>query len=229
MNGSGPTRRVRLSEEGPAVSDRIDSISARIDQQQLVQQLVESARSEGVELVGPEGMLTGLTKTVLETALEAEMTELGYEPHDPDGHHSGNSRNGTRPKTVQTETGPVEIEAPRDRDASFEPTIVTQRRRRLSGIDEIVLSLSARGRTTGEIAAHFDDVYGAKVSKDTNSRITDKVVEEMNEWAQRSLDAVYPVVFIDALHLKVRDGQSRSTWRRHVPAAAQSPKPSAGR
>jgi transposase-like protein len=183
-------------------------MSARIDQQQLAQQLVESARSEGVELVGPDGMLTGLTKTVLETALEAEMTEhLGYEAHAPAGHHSGNSRNGTRPKTVQTEIGPVEIEVPRDRDASFEPTIVKKRQRRLSGIDEIVLSLSARGLTTGEIAAHFDDVYGAKVSKDTISRITDKVVEEMNDWAQRPLDAVYPVVFIDALHLKVRDGQ----------------------
>lgn len=190
------------------MNDRLEPMSAQIDQRELAQQLVESARSEGVELVGPDGMLTGLTKTVLETALEAELTEhLGYEAHDPAGHHSGNSRNGTRTKTVQTEIGPVEIEVPRDRDASFEPTIVKKRQRRLSGIDEVVLSLSARGLTTGEIAAHFADVYGATVSKDTISRITDKVIEEMQSWANRPLDPIYPVVFIDAIHLKVRDGQ----------------------
>lgn len=161
-----------------------------------------------MELVGPDGMLTGLTKTVLETALEAEMTEhLGYEAHDPAGDHSGNSRNGTRAKTVLTEIGPVEIEVPRDRDASFEPQLVRKRQKRLSGIDDLVLSLSARGLTTGEIAAHFDEVYGTKVSKDTISRITDKVIDEMAEWSQRPLDATYPVIFIDAIHLKVRDGQ----------------------
>src|SRR5690606_34357526 len=125
----------------------------------------------------PDGVLTGLTKQVLETALEAEMTEhLGYEPHDPGGHHSGNSRNGTRAKTVTTEIGPVQIEVPRDRDGSFEPQLVKKRQRRLSGIDEIVLSLTARGLTTGEVAAHFAEVYGATVSKDTISRITDKVI-----------------------------------------------------
>jgi putative transposase len=180
----------------------------RIDQQQLAQQLVEAARADGVELVGPGGLLAGLTKTVLETALEAEMTEhLGYERHDPGGRDGGNSRNGTRTKTVLTEIGPVEIEVPRDRDASFDPVIVRKRQRRLDGIDEIVLSLTARGLTTGEIAAHFEEVYGAKVSRDTISRITDKVVEEMSEWQNRPLDPVYPVLFIDAIHLKVRDGQ----------------------
>lgn len=168
---------------------------AEIDQQQLAQQLVESARSEGVELVGPDGMLTGLTKQVLETALEAEMTEhLGYGPHDPAGQHSGNSRNGTRAKTVQTEIGPVQIEVPRDRDGSFEPQLVKKRQRRLSGIDEIVLSLTARGLTTGEVAAHFAEVYGAKVSKDTISRITDKVVEEMAEWRKPSPQRTVPRV-----------------------------------
>ncbi|HEX4686926.1 MAG TPA: IS256 family transposase [Pseudonocardia sp.] len=181
---------------------------ARIDQQQLAQQLVDSARQDGVELVGPGGLLTGLTKTVLETALEAELDEhLGYDKHAVEGRDGGNSRNGTRPKTVLTEIGPVQIEVPRDRDGSFDPQLVRKRQRRLSGIDEIVLSLSARGLTTGEIAAHFDEVYGAKVSKDTISKITDKVLEEMTEWAQRPLDSVYPVIFIDAIHVKVRDGQ----------------------
>jgi putative transposase len=123
------------------------------------------------------------------------------------GRNRENSRNGTRAKTVQTEVGPVEIEVPRDRDGSFEPGIVRKRQRRLDGIDEIVLSLTARGLTTGEVAAHFADVYGATVSKDTISRITDKVIEDMTEWRHRPLDRVYPVMFIDAIMVKVRDGQ----------------------
>ena len=190
------------------MTDTIGPMPARIDQQQLAQDLVQAARADGVELVGPGGLLTGLTKTVLETALDAEMNEhLGYDKHAVAGRDGGNSRNGTRTKTVLTEIGPVEIEVPRDRDASFEPVIVRKRQRRLNGIDEIVLSLTARGLTTGEVAAHFDEVYGAKVSKDTISRITDKVVEEMTEWQNRPLDAVYPVLFVDAIHVKVRDGQ----------------------
>jgi transposase-like protein len=108
---------------------------------------------------------------------------------------------------VLTEIGPVEIEVPRDRDGSFEPQIVRKRQRRLDGIDEIVLSLTARGLTTGEVAAHFAEVYGARVSKDTISKITDKVIEEMTEWQNRPLDRVYPVLFIDAIVVKVRDGQ----------------------
>jgi putative transposase len=169
---------------------------------------VERARAEGVDLVGPGGLLTGLTKTVLETALEAEMSEhVGYDKHDPAGRNGQNSRNGTRTKTVLTEVGPVEIEVPRDRDGSFDPVIVRKRQRRLDGIDQIVLSLTARGLTTGEVAAHFAEVYGAKVSKDTISRITDKVVEEMSAWQARPLDRVYPVVFVDAIVVKIRDGQ----------------------
>ena len=180
----------------------------KIDQQQLAEQLVEQAGAEGSKLVGPDGLLAGLTKNVLETALEAEMSEhLGYDKHEAAGRNGENSRNGTRSKTVLTEIGPVEIEVPRDRDGSFEPGIVKKRQRRLDGIDEIVLSLTARGLTTGEIAAHFAEVYGARVSKDTITRITDKVFEEMTEWQHRPLDRVYPVMFIDAIVVKVRDGQ----------------------
>jgi transposase-like protein len=179
-----------------------------IDQQQLAQDLVDRARAEGVELVGPGGLLTGLTKTVLETALETELSEhLGYDKHDPAGRNRGNSRNGTRAKTVLTEIGPVEIEVPRDREGSFEPVIVRKRQRRLTGVDGIVLSLTARGLTTGEVSAHLAEVYGASVSKDTISRITDAVVEEMTEWCHRPLDRVYPVLFVDAIVVKVRDGQ----------------------
>jgi len=108
---------------------------------------------------------------------------------------------------VLTEIGPVQIEVPRDTDPSFDPQIVKKRQRRLTGVEEIVLSLSAKGLPTGEIAAHFDDAYGAKVSKDTISRITDKVIGEMTEWANRPLDSVYPVIFNDAIHVKIRDGQ----------------------
>jgi transposase-like protein len=181
---------------------------SRIDRQKLAQQLVEQARAEGLELIGAGGLLTGLTKTVLETALEAELSEhLGYDRHDPAGRNGENSRNGHRPKKVLTELGPVDINVPRDREGTFEPAIVRKRQRRLDSIDEIVLSLTARGLTTGEIAAHFADVYGATVSKDTISRITDKVAAEMADWAARPLDRVYPVVFLDAIVVKVRDGQ----------------------
>lgn len=190
--------------------EMIDPVTGEIiDQQQIAEQLLAQAKEQGVSLVGPGGLLGGLTKTVLETALEAEMTEhLGCEKHA--SSNGENARNGTRSKTVLTEVGAVEIDVPRDRDGSFQPKIVRKRQRRLDGIDEIGLSLTARGLTTGEVAAHFDDVYGASVSKDTISKITDKVIEEMTEWQNRPLDRVYPVVFIDAIVVKVRDGQVRN-------------------
>ena len=126
------------------MTEMIEPMPAAIDQEQLARDLVERARADGVELTGPGGLLTGLTKTVLETALEAEMTgHLGYEKHDPAGRDGGNSRNGTRTKTVQTEIGPVEIEVPRDRGGTFEPVVVRKRQRRLDGIDRIVVSLTA--------------------------------------------------------------------------------------
>ncbi|MEU3476557.1 IS256 family transposase [Rhodococcus sp. NPDC006774] len=190
------------------MTETLDPMADEVDQKQLAEQLLAQAKEQGVELMGPNGLLNQLTKNVLETALDAEMTEhLGYERHDAAGRGSGNSRNGTRSKTVLTEIGPVEIDVPRDLDSSFAPQIVKKRQRRLTGIDEIVLSLTAKGLTTGEVSAHFADIYGATVSKDTISRITDKVVGEMTEWQNRPLERVYPVMFIDAVHVKVRDGQ----------------------
>jgi transposase-like protein len=189
----------------------IDPVTGEIiDQKELAERLLAQAKEQGVSLVGPGGLLNQLTKNVLETALEAELTEhLGHEH----GQRpiATNMRNGSRSKTVLTEIGPVEIEVPRYRDGSFEPVIVPKRKRRLDGIDEVVLSLSARGLTTGEIAAHFEEVYGARVSKDTISRITDKVAAELAEWSSRPLDPVYPVLFVDAVVVKVRDGQVRNT------------------
>ncbi len=175
--------------------------AGRVDQD-LVGQLVAQARARGLELTGEGGLLAQLTKQ----ALEGEITDhLGYDRHERAGGE--NWRNGHRSKTVTTEVGPVEIQVPRDRDASFEPKIVRKRQRRLTGVEEMVLSLSAKGLTHGEISAHLAEVYGASVSKQTISTITDKVIDGMTEWQNRPLDPVYPVIFLDAIQVKIRDGQ----------------------
>jgi putative transposase len=172
--------------------------------------MVAEARKRGLELTGPDGLLKLFTKSVLETALNEEMTEhLGHEKNqaDPD-RDSTNVRNGTRSKTVISgAAGEVVVDGPRDREGTFTPQIAKKRQRRLSDVDEVVLSLYAKGLTTGEISAHFDQIYGASISKETISRITDKVIAEMNEWASRPLEAVYVAIFIDAVVVKVRDGQ----------------------
>ncbi|WP_435280106.1 transposase, partial [Streptomyces sp. 1222.5] len=145
--------------------------------------LVDRARSDGLQLTGEGGLLQQLTKRVLESALEGEITDhVGYGKHDAAGRNSGNSRNGTRSKTVMTDVGPVEVRVPRDVTGSFEPQIVKKRQRRLMGVDEMVLSLSAKGLTHGEISAHLAEVYGADVSKQTITTITDKVMEGMAAW-----------------------------------------------
>lgn len=171
---------------------------------------VRMAKEKGLDLTGPDGLLKQFTKSVLETALDEEMTEhLGRAKHkkSKDGR-AANTRNGTTAKTVVTDSvGPVRIEVPRDRDGSFEPVVVRKRQRRLPGVDEVVLSLYARGLTTGEISAHFQEIYGADVSRETVSRITERVVAEKDEWCSRPLDRVYAAVFIDATVVKVRDGQ----------------------
>ena len=188
------------AEKMPSGLDALD--------EQLLDQLVGQAKERGVKLAGEGGLLQALTRRLLESALEGEITDhLGYEKHDGAGDGSGNSRNGKRAKTVLTDIGPVEIEVPRDRAGTFEPQIVKKRQRRLSGVDEMVLSLSARGLTHGEISAHLAEVYGAEVSETTISTITGKVIEGMAEWQNRPLDSVFPVIFIDCIHVKIRDGQ----------------------
>lgn len=171
---------------------------------------VRMAKEKGLDLTGPDGLPKQFTKSVLETALDEEMTEhLGRAKHkkSKDGR-AANTRNGTTAKTVVTDSvGPVGIEVPRDRDGSFEPVVVRKRQRRLPGVGEVVLSLYARGLTTGEISAHFQEIYGADVSRETVSRITERVVAEKDEWCSRPLDRVYAAVFIDATVVKVRDGQ----------------------
>jgi transposase-like protein len=170
--------------------------------------LVELARTEGVELTGEHGLLTALVRQVLQTGLEVEMSDhLGYEPHAVAGRGSGNSRNGSYPKTVTTEIGPVELRVPRDRNATFDPVTVPKGQRRLDGLTGNVISLYAKGMSTGDIQAHLEEIYGTEISRDTISRITDAVVEDMVAWQNRPLDRVYPVLLIDAIVVKIRDGQ----------------------
>ena len=175
---------------------------------ELARELAGQAREEGLRLTGPGGLLGRVTKHVLEAALDGEMdAHLGYARHDRAGRDGGNSRNGYRAKTVLTDIGPVEIEVPRDRDSSFGPQIVAKRQRRLTGVDDLVVSLVAKGLTTGEVQAHLAEIYGARVSRETISHITDRVLEGMAEWQNRPLDPVYAVLFIDAINVKIRDGQ----------------------
>jgi putative transposase len=180
-------------------------------EEELARQLAERARAEGLALTGPGGLLGRLTKVVLESALEGEMdAHLGYGKHDPAGGDGGNSRNGHRGKTVLTDVGPVQIEVPRDRNASFEPAIVAKRQRRLPGVDDLVISLAAKGLTTGEVQAHLAETYGAQVSRETISTITGRVLDGLAGWQSRPLDPVYAVLFLDAIHVKIRDGQVAS-------------------
>lgn len=201
-----------MTSDGMSASTTGSNTSGRRSspEQEAAATMVAQARERGLDLTGPDGLLKVFTKNVLETSLNEEMTEhLGHEKNQADAEReSANIRNGTRQKTILSDAvGEVPIEVPRDRDATFDPVIVKKRQRRLGNVDEVVLSLYAKGLTTGEISAHFADIYGASMSKETISRITDKVIEEMEEWQNRPLDAVYAAVFIDAVHVKVRDGQ----------------------
>ena len=170
------------------------------------EELVARARAEGVELTGDEGLLTAMIRQVLQTGLEVELTDhLGYEPHDPAGRGSGNSRNGTSPKTVTTDVGEVELAVPRDRNGTFEPQTVPKHQRRLDGLTGNVISLYAKGMTTGDIQAHLFEIYGTEISRETISKITDQIVEDMAAWQRRPLERLYPVLLIDAIVIKVRD------------------------
>jgi putative transposase len=156
----------------------------------LARELVEKARRTGVSLVGPDGLLAGVTRTVLQAALDTEMTEhLGYEKGDRAAARPGNHRNGSSPKTVRTEVGPVTLAVPRDRNGAFEPQIVPKHARRVQGFDEAIISLYAKGLTTGEIAAHLAEIYGTQVSRELISKVTDKVVDELAAWQNRPLKA----------------------------------------
>jgi putative transposase len=172
------------------------------------ERLVARARAEGVELTGDGGLLTAMVRQVLQTGLEVEMGEhLGYERHDPAGRRSGSSRNGGYAKTVTTDVGNVELRMPRDRNGTFEPATVPKHQRRLDGLSGNVVSLYAKGLTTGDIQAHLWEIYGTEISRETISKITDQIVDDMTAWQNRPLDRCYPVLLIDAIVIKVRDSQ----------------------
>ena len=166
----------------------------------------ELARADGVNLTGPGGVLTDLFRRVLKTGLEAELSDhLGHEHRGLS--ETGNHHNGTSSKTVTTELGNIDIAVPRDRDGSFDPQTVPKHKRRLDGFNSSVISLFARAMTTGEIAGHLADIYDTTISRETISKITDAVVDDLNDWAARPLDPIYPVIVIDAIVVKIRDGE----------------------
>ena len=170
-------------------------------------ELLERARAEGVSLVGQGGLLAGVTRQVLQAALEAELTEhLGYEKGEGVARAGLNVRNGSSPKTVRTEVGDIALKVPRDREGSFDPAIVPKHARRLAGFDEAVISLYAKGLTTGEIQAHLEQVYNVEVSRSLVSRVTERVAAELEAWRSRPLDQIYAVLFVDCIYVKVREG-----------------------
>jgi transposase-like protein len=198
--GARPAAGLPLGELPAEVRSRLSD--------ELIDELLAGARSEE-EIVGPGGLLTELTKRLVERALAAELTEhLGYEPHAEPLGGTGNTRNGSTPKTLATEHGPVGTRTPRDRQGSFQPQLVGKGQRRFRGFDDKILALDARGLSTRDSEAHLAELYGVSVGRDLISRVTDAVMDDVRDWQARPLDDVYPVVFLDALVLKIRDGGS---------------------
>ena len=172
---------------------------------EVIEELLQGYRTPE-DLLGEEGLFKELKRRLLERALGAELTEhLGYEKGDPAGRGSGNSRNGYSSKTVIGDDGPIELAVPRDRDSSFEPQIVVKGQTRIEGFDDRIISLYARGLSVREIQAHLHELYDVAVSPDLISRVTDAVLDEVREWQNRPLDPLYPVIFFDALRVKIRD------------------------
>jgi len=183
----------RREDRAPVIDDDlIDKLMAQVD-------------AEGVELLGPDGVLTDLTKRIMERALDVERTDhLGYERGDPAGVGSGNSRNGSSPKTVLTDAGAVPLDVPRDRNGTFEPMLVPKHQRRLEGFNELVCSLYGKGVSVRDTIKLLYDAYGVEISPELVSKITDAVLPELREWQSRPLDAVYPIMYLDAIVVKVR-------------------------
>ena len=183
--------------------------------EEILDKLVENYQRPE-DILGENGLLKQLTKGLVERMLAGELTaHLGYKKHDPAGHHSGNSRNGSSKKTVKADFGEIELEVPRDRQATFEPKIVPKGERRLPGFDDKILSLYARGMTTRDIQAHLEELYQVEVSPALISNVTDAVLDEVQAWQSRSLEQLYPIVYLDALHVKMRDNghvQNRAVY-----------------
>jgi putative transposase len=224
--GAGRPRRGALAGDPPAlpagvVDEALERVADRRRVRQalgmpsdkrisneLLDELLAGASTEQ-EIAGPGGVLAQLTKRLVERAMEVELTEhVGYEPHCEPPGGAANQRNGTSPKTLITEHGQVGIDAPRDRDGSFEPKIVGKRQRRFVGFDDKILALYSRGLSTRDIEAHLQEIYGVKVGRDLVSRVTDAVMDDVRDWAKRPLEDIYPIVFLDCMVIKVREGGS---------------------
>src|SRR3954470_17437597 len=171
---------------------------------ELLDELLKDYRKPD-DLLGQDGLLQQLTKALVERALDGELTHhLGYEKHDVAGDNSGNSRNGTSPKTMRGKRGQVQIDVPRDRNSDFEPQLVKKNQTRFDGLDEKIISLYSRGMTQREIQGHLEEIYGVEVSPSLISTVTDAVLDEVRAWQSRPLDAVYPILYLDALQVKVK-------------------------
>jgi putative transposase len=182
----------------------------------LIDQLLAEHGRRPEDIAGENGLLKQLTKAVLERALEGEMTDhLGYQKHDPAGHHSGNARNGRSRKKLKGDFGEIDLETPRDRNGSFEPKIIAKHQTRFTGFDNKILSMYARGMSTREIQGHLEEIYGVEVSPQLISNVTDEVLDEVRTWQSRPLETVYPIVYLDALYVKMRDNghvQNRAVY-----------------
>jgi transposase-like protein len=190
------------------VARSVPAVADSTEMRDWAEQLVARARSEGVELTGDNGLLTAMVRQVLQTGLNVELAEhLGYEPYAVEGRGSGNNRNGSYPRTVTTEIGQVQLDMPRDRLGTFEPATVPKHVRRLDGLSGNVISLYAKGMTTGDIQTHLAEIYGTDISRETISKITDQILDDMLAWQHRPLDALYAVVLIDAIVIKIRGSQ----------------------
>ena len=171
---------------------------------ELIDKLLEGYQKPE-DLVGPKGLLKELTKALVERAMNAELTHhLGYEKNDPDGRGSGNSRNGSSRKKLTGDFGQIDIEVPRDREGEFEPQIVGKHQRRFDGFDDKILSMYARGMSTREIQGHLKEIYGVEISPSLISEVTDAVVDEVQQWQSRPVEALYPIIYLDALYVKMR-------------------------
>jgi len=192
-----------LEEE--QLPDEIRDRLAGLLPEDALEEAVQGLRPE--DLTGPGGLLTQLAGRVIEAALDAELSEhLGY----PHGQRppAANIRNGGTPKRLNTDLGPVAMRTPRDRDSSFEPQLVRKRQTRIAGLDDRVLDMYSGGMSTRDIASHLTELYGVEVGRDTISRVTDAVLEDVAAWRSRPLDAIYPIVYFDAMTVKVREDRS---------------------
>src|SRR4051794_22044951 len=183
----------------------------------LLDEVMSRVGEGGVQLTGEGGFLPELVRRVLEAGLQAELTDhLGYEKHDRAGHGSGNSRNGATLKRLGTEVGDIDLATPRDRNGSFEPQLVGKGQRRLGGLSDMIISLYAGGMTVRDIQAHLERTLGTELSHETISNLTDAVAEEVKAWQARPLEPVYPILYLDALVVKVRDGHQVRNKAAHI-------------